>query len=327
MSPLTEGVLRSLRELGDSVLGPRTAAFRPVTFTPENRRLKRWEAWALVLGVYAVIFARHAVYSVGVALGDPLTPSGSPALERIGLHSAYVLLAVASVLVLLRRGKLSLDQVGLGGVWDRPRVALNVRVACFASVASAAGVSLATVIGVFLDRPGARYPLQPLDDPLSWAAEMFAGAAAGFEEELPLILVLVWALRSARYSWLVVCVVAAVLRVSFHLYYGWEAMGMFVWPVLLVVLYARTGAIWGIIAAHAWFNLSGMSATYLLEAGEPLAVLFLVARIAPDIGALVFALKAVKAAVRRSAEQTPAATVSERQRSPDGGARQRLLDR
>jgi hypothetical protein len=163
MGQLTEGVLRSLRELGDSVLGPRTDAFRPVTFTPVNRRLKRWEAWALVLGVYAVIFGRHAVYSVGVALRDPLAPSGSPALERIALHSTYVLIAVASVLFLLRSGRLSLDQVGLGRVWDRPRVALNVRVACFASVAMALGVALSTVIGAFMDRAEPRYPLQPLE--------------------------------------------------------------------------------------------------------------------------------------------------------------------
>jgi hypothetical protein len=143
------------------------------------------------------------------------------------------------------------------------------------------------------------------NNPLSWEAELFTNAAAGFEEELPLVLVLVWALRSARYSWLVVCVVAAVLRVSFHLYYGWEAVGMFVWPVLIVLLYARTGAIWGIIAAHAWSNLFLTPAAYFRDAGDPLAVLFFAARAAPDIAAVFLALKAVRTAIRLAAEATP----------------------
>ena len=298
--PLWSGILEALRELGNDLTKPNAGA-RPVTFTDANRRLKRWQAWVLVLGVYAAIYGRHAWSSVGIALGDPLSPRTSTDAERIALTCTYLLIAAASVLILARLGRMSLDQVGLGGSWDRARVGLNVRIAILTALAMVAGLLLCALISILMDRPATGYPFVPLNEPWTWAAELFAGAAAGFQEEIPLVLVLVWALRSARYSWLVICIVAAVLRVSFHLYYGWEAVGLFIWPVLVVLLYARTGAIWGIIVAHAWLNLFGVPTAHFLKTGDPIAGLFLLGRLVPVLLGIYLFIQASRETDRRLA--------------------------
>ena len=84
-----------------------------------------------------------------------------------------------------------------------------------------------------------------------------SGGMAGPTEELVLLALVVTALRRAGYSWRVVCIVAVVVRVPFHLYYGWGAIFLAVWAVLMVALYRRVGTAVPIAAAHAMWDITG----------------------------------------------------------------------
>jgi hypothetical protein len=92
---------------------------------------------------------------------------------------------------------------------------------------------------------------------------------------------LAWAFRSAGISRKIIAVTAALLRVSFHFYYGWEAIGMAVWPALIVALYRYSGAIWGIIIAHSWLDLAGTPALSFMNRDDPLELAFLLLKLTP----------------------------------------------
>jgi hypothetical protein len=86
-------------------------------------------------------------------------------------------------------------------------------------------------------------PTQPIYDPVLNVLNIVTTGMAGPTEELVLLALVVVALRATGHSWAVVTIAAVALRVPFHLYYGWAAIGLAVWAALMVVLYRRTGAI------------------------------------------------------------------------------------
>lgn len=103
--------------------------------------------------------------------------------------------------------------------------------------------------------PTIDYPYTPTPTTADIALQAFGMLLAGpFEETLFLALPVV-ALRRGGYSWTTVCVVAVLLRVPFHLYYGWSALALAVWAVLMVALYRRTGTVVPIVLAHSTWNL------------------------------------------------------------------------
>ena len=68
--------------------------------------------------------------------------------------------------------------------------------------------------------------------------------------------IVVICLRYVDLPWWLVIVVAAALRVPFHLYYGWAAFAIAVWPVLAVLLFRRVGMITPFIVAHGMYDVS-----------------------------------------------------------------------
>lgn len=79
---------------------------------------------------------------------------------------------------------------------------------------AAAGIS--TIVGLDVyDYPPRQYPTADLQ-----VLGAITSAMAGPCEELALLALPVIALRRVGYSWTVVCIVAACLRVPFHMYYG-----------------------------------------------------------------------------------------------------------
>lgn len=131
-----------------------------------------------------------------------------------------------------------------------------------------------------------------IDDPLLLALNIVSGGMAGPTEELALLALVVVALRATGYRWWTVVAVAIVLRVPFHLYYGWGAIGLGVWAALMVVLYRRTLAIGAIMLEHATFNMFN----YAGELGGTIKVLLTFA------GAMVIIVLVGNAAGRREKE-------------------------
>jgi hypothetical protein len=63
-------------------------------------------------------------------------------------------------------------------------------------------------------------------------------------------------LRRAGWSWRRVVIVALLMRLAYHVYYGWPAAGLMVWALLMFFIYLRTRAIIGIIVAHSYWDVT-----------------------------------------------------------------------
>ena len=104
-----------------------------------------------------------------------------------------------------------------------------------------------------------------------YLANMFM---AGPTEELVLLGIVVIGFRHAGMAWWAVICVAVALRVPFHLYYGWAAFAIGIWPVLSVLLFRRTldacgGMITPFIVAHGMYDLTTALANLDAYAGSP----------------------------------------------------------
>ena len=94
--------------------------------------------------------------------------------------------------------------------------------------------------------------------PIGDAATMLVllgSATAGLMEEPIALGVVAVGLRRCRVPWPIVAAIAALMRVSYHLYYGWAALAIAIWPVLFVMIYRRTGAIMPLIVAHGVYDV------------------------------------------------------------------------
>lgn len=114
-----------------------------------------------------------------------------------------------------------------------------------------------TIVGLIahLVGSGGVYPAVPDPSP-EYLAGFFASlAAAGFKEEIFLLGLPVLLLRSARRGWSEIVVVLAILRLSFHIYYGVPAAGLVVWAVLAVFFFRYTQAVWPLVLSHSMLDL------------------------------------------------------------------------
>ncbi|RSX58363.1 CPBP family intramembrane glutamic endopeptidase [Bifidobacterium samirii] len=84
---------------------------------------------------------------------------------------------------------------------------------------------------------------------------LLGSATAGLMEEPIALGVVAVGLRRCRVPWPAVAAIAALMRVSYHLYYGWAALAIAIWPVLFVMIYRRTGAIMPLIVAHGVYDV------------------------------------------------------------------------
>lgn len=86
---------------------------------------------------------------------------------------------------------------------------------------------------------------------------VFVALAAGFGEEMLVTGLTVNALEAAGVTgkrvWLIY-LVAVCLRIPFHLYYGWAALGVIIFTVVNVWVYRRWRLLWPIVLAHATYD-------------------------------------------------------------------------
>ena len=112
------------------------------------------------------------------------------------------------------------------------------------------------------------------------SVETFHSAVAGLVEE-PVLLALPIALgRRASWPWPLTLAVMIAMRISFHLYYGWDSLFVSPWIVGAFLLYRWCPLLWPFVA-HGLFDVLETVRTYGTSAG---------ARAASD---LVFATIAV----------------------------------
>ena len=265
----------------------------------------------LVIGS-AIVLALAALYVYGWGAGiasalDALTGSG-PAAPRLVtirgqgvtlMHNVVLTAAASVVFLLLRRAA-----CGFWFLQRRARIRTRWRLwwrsgfaYCFCMLAGFTAIDIASVLlhTTFYNYPfGTRFES-------SWAAVLYLVNMffAGPTEELVLLGIVVIGLRYVDLPWWLVIIVAVGLRVPFHLYYGWAAFAIAVWPVLAVLLYRRVGMITPFIVAHGMYDVSTAMTSLNGFAGSvwPSAIAYAIMAM-PAIWALVVVIRWIGRVIR-----------------------------
>lgn len=163
-------------------------------------------------------------------------------------------------------------------------------VAILATGAGFAAVQMLTTITILLnlDLPRMNFPHPEVETTAALVLNMIDSAMAGPTEEIALMGLVVVSLRKAGQEWPAIIVVAVLVRLPFHMYYGWEAVGLAAWAVLVVLLYRRTNCLLGIVLEHAAWNTTSAISTYDLL---PSAVLYTSFSIVVGAAVLILAMK------------------------------------
>jgi len=230
--PTTEPLREQLRGWGHRLSGGPGAI--PVVVEAQDRKIGKAAAWSVLLGLYVLFFGRGTYTALSILLSGEVVQASEVSLQR-NLDSALfslarVVLIVAVALFVVRGLGISNRRAGLMNPWSRERTKLEFKIGCLAELFTVGGFILTTALAGLLSHPTPAYPTGDLSLNLNWLSELSSSFAAGPMEELLLVVILVWLLRAAGYSWTVVCVAAVTLRVLFHLYYGWPALGLALWP-------------------------------------------------------------------------------------------------
>jgi hypothetical protein len=110
--------------------------------------------------------------------------------------------------------------------------------------------------------------------------ESVHAAIAGLVEE-PVLLALPIALgRRCRWPWPVTLAAMIAMRISFHVYYGWDCLFVVPWIVGAFALYRWCSLLWPFVLGHGVFDVvqtmqsyGGPTATVIAQAGLIAAVL------------------------------------------------------
>ena len=250
-----------LRETGDALF-PAPTPNRSFNSVQSTHTLRKGQAWALVLGGYTLMFGLGVWVAIGMLL-DPNFRTGISATGWTAFSLFQILVLVGITMVLRRWSGVTLGDLGLRIPCTRERLWLEAKTGAYSQIANASAIVFAVLLAITLGLPQPAYPATLNENAMDWTQDLLSSLVAGPTEEILLVVMLVYALRGAGYSWTVVLTTGAVLRVAFHLYYGWPALLTALWPIAVIMLYKLTGAIWGIIIAHSWFDVVG---TFLLQA-------------------------------------------------------------
>lgn len=204
-------------------------------------------AWLVIGVIFSLGWAYPTMHAIEVLSGAPI-----PRATTSGASLAIVISLVCVGLSLLVVFAYTNAGTRTRSLSIRQRLVLTAKTLCVSY--------LGVQIGWFAVTTLARVPTWEIRSAQEAAEgaqllDQITTAMAGPAGELALVVVPVMLLRATNYGWATVAVTAVVLRVPFHLYDGWAALGLTVWALLAVALYRRTGSILGPILAHAAHNV------------------------------------------------------------------------
>ncbi|WP_380162652.1 type II CAAX prenyl endopeptidase Rce1 family protein [Kineococcus sp. R86509] len=224
---------------------------------------RRWPALLLVFILFAAGWGEGLLRAVLYLVGA-VQPTVSPWTRS--LQDITELLVVSALLItaaITGAARYNLTPATLGLTRPRSRWDWQCEAGLFAAAVLLPAISfgLGAVLTNVLGLPDGIYP-RPAN-PGAWYAtgSLLSSALAGVNEEIVLLAFTVAVLRRAQFSWRAVIITAAVLRVSFHIYYGVGSIFLAVWAVGMVLLYARHGRVLGAIVGHSLWDLAADTGT------------------------------------------------------------------
>jgi hypothetical protein len=228
-------------------------------------------AYGEVLFVYSCFF----LASIAVAISSLLTHVGassytwSQSIASSINQVAVGALAVSVPLLLSARRGVQAADLGLSrSIFERPAQALRIAGWCFLGFISGSLVS-----GLLSSR---KFPFPTLNGS-NLMIELFHALQAGPLEEIVVLGFVVTTLQQARRPTWEIVIVALALRDAYHLYYGFGAIGIFVWASLFLWLFFRFRTLWPLIIVHCVWDVVATLVTYwkVVGAFEIFAILVL----------------------------------------------------
>jgi hypothetical protein len=188
---------------------------------PAERRIRTVQvlAWVVIAVLFVAGWGEGTVMALRALLGQPYipTPYSSATVGHQLMNIAQplaVTLAAIVVLVLFRRHPRPASPF--------PAVRASTWLKTFVIVPLGSTARFALLAALrFMGVPSMDFPHPPVDGGAASLLYLLNSATAGPSEELALLAVVVTVLRRAGYCWTTVCIAAVVVRVPFHLYYGW----------------------------------------------------------------------------------------------------------
>jgi membrane protease YdiL (CAAX protease family) len=211
-------------------------------------------AYAEVLGVFAVFFAASIVAGGETLARRYPKPSGSWAIFAPATISELATSALAVLVVVLLSARRGITPRSLGFGWPagrdgRPGAGQTLRIGVWAVLALLAG-GLATVALSMGHKLG-----QPAHQDASYLIyTLAASVTAGIVEEVVVLAFVVTTLRQAARPLPEIVLVAALLRCSYHDYYGLGVIGIAVWATVFVWLFLRAGSVLPLIVVHVLWD-------------------------------------------------------------------------
>jgi hypothetical protein len=128
--------------------------------------------------------------------------------------------------------------------------------AYFVSMAGVLGFLISVIVYTAVSHTQTGAPSQG-NSPYLVLVGLFVALAAGFGEEMLVTGLTVNALEAAgvggKRVWLIY-LTAICLRIPFHLYYGWAALGVIIFTTVNIWVYRRWRLLWPIVLAHATYD-------------------------------------------------------------------------
>lgn len=219
-------------------------------------------AYLLVLGLYVGSGYAEATVAAVQYLRTGVTSPRAFGVQDVFDNVGWIMTAVC-VWVMVTRLFISPDASRARHRFHRRDAWLVVSLDALVSF-----LSFMLVAGIaYLVGSGGVYPAVSDPSP-EYLTGFFASlAAAGFLEEIFLLALPVLLLRSARRAWGEIVVVLAVLRLSFHIYYGVPAVGLLLWAVLAVFFFRYTQAVWPLVLSHSMLDMCNGAARFGGDAG------------------------------------------------------------
>jgi len=236
------------------------------------------QAYLEVLVVFGVFFGA-GIASAAFALGGHganLSAFGwSDAIPEVIQQIATTVLCILVPLLLVRRRGLTAGDLGLAkpGTVSRSQ---GIRMAAWAVLALIVGGAVTSALAF-----GNNYPIAHSIAYLT--ASVFHGAQAGFIEEIVVLAFVVVTLEQARRPRPEIIAVALLLRVSYHIYYGWGALGIFVWAAVFLWLFFRFRTIIPLIVVHSTWDVT----IFLANEWQPVSGFLVLGMLALFVTALV----------------------------------------
>lgn len=238
----------------------------PLRAIEPAQRLTRPRAWTLALAAFVIGFG-PAVLNAVIFLATRTRGAGyqtwrsvlDPILTSITSTGALVLLAVV---------------IGwnLTGRNPAPWHGLRKELLAGGVLAIPIAISFALLTGTnHLFGLSSTFPLLADTGPNN-ATDFTGSATAGFAEEPLFTLLIPVVLRASGMRWRWIIATSAVLRVSFHIYYGPGAVWLALWAACSVLVVARTGCIWGVAIMHSVNDVSSSAIAHLTLATAPIAI-------------------------------------------------------